>query len=221
MTRIAVVDHGAGNLVSVRHALTRAGASPVLARTPDVLTGAAGIVVPGVGASGPAMARLRRFGMADAILEAVGRGVPYLGICLGMQLLFDRSEEDGAAGFGLIPGTVVRLRSAPRVPHIGWNGLEIRRRHPLVSGLAADPACYFVHSFAPEPADRDVVLADTEYGTRFPSIVASGSLLGVQFHPERSAEDGLVILRNFVGIASDAVAAAAPAPVPAPVAAGA
>ena len=201
MTRVGVVDHGAGNLVSVRAALEHARGVVSLVHDPDDLEELDGIVVPGVGASGPAMARLRRLGLADAIPQAVSRGALYLGICLGMQLLFERSEEDGARGFGVLPGVVTVLRDAPRLPHIGWNEVAVVRPHPLVEGLSPDASCYFVHSYAPA-ADPEIVVAETDYGAAFPSVVASGRYLGVQFHPERSDVDGLTILANFVRLAA-------------------
>jgi glutamine amidotransferase len=203
---IAVVDYGAGNLVSITHALETVGAAVRVARRPEDLAGAAAIVVPGVGASGPAMARLRRRGLDDAIRSEVDRGAWYLGICLGMQLLFDRSEEDGARMLGLLPGNVVQLANAPRLPHIGWNGVDQVREHPLLAGLLPGAPAYFVHSFVGEPADRSVVVAETEHGSRFASVVAQDRVLGVQFHPERSGEDGLRLLRNAV----DLIAASVP-----------
>ncbi len=197
-TRIAVLDYGAGNLVSISHALERVGAAVRIASRATELEGAEGLVVPGVGASGPAMAALHRRGLVKPILAAVDRGMPYLGICLGLQLLFERSEEDGANGLAVLRGTVRRLEGAPRLPHIGWNQLERRRDHPLLRGIVDAAACYFVHSYAGVPEDRSVVLAETEHGGRFVSAVASGPLLGVQFHPERSGDDGLRVLANYV-----------------------
>ena len=211
MTRVGVVDHGAGNLVSVRAALARVGANVSLVRRPDDLESLAGIVVPGVGASAPAMSRLRRLGLAGAIPDAVAGGALYLGICLGMQLLFEWSEEDGARGFGVLPGAVIRLRDAPRLPHIGWNEVRVVRPHALVEGVASPRTCYFVHSYAPDPADSSIVVAETEYTSPFPSVLASGRYLGVQFHPERSDVDGLAILRNFVRLAGGGEAEASPA----------
>ena len=199
---IAVVDHGAGNLVSVTRALERVGARARLARRPADLDGASGIVVPGVGASAPAMLRLRRTGLDTAIREAVRQGATYLGICLGMQLLFERSEEDGAVMLGLLRGTVRRLRDAPRLPHTGWNTIEPLRPHRLLDGLAPGGAAYFVHSYAPDPSLPGDVVATSEHGRPFASVVAAGRLLGVQFHPERSGHDGLRILANFAALAA-------------------
>jgi glutamine amidotransferase len=195
---LVVVDYGAGNLVSITQALEVVGASVRVARTADDLAGAAAIVVPGVGASGPAMQRLRRRGLDTGIREAVAGGTWYLGICLGLQLLFERSDEDGARMLGLVPGNVVRIADAPRLPHIGWNSIEPVRDHPLLAGLGAEAPAYFVHSFVGVPVDRGVVVAETEHGSRFASVIAADRLLGVQFHPERSGDDGLRILRNAV-----------------------
>ncbi|MDQ3871100.1 MAG: imidazole glycerol phosphate synthase subunit HisH, partial [Chloroflexota bacterium] len=195
-----VIDYGAGNLVSIGHALERVGASVSVARRPAELRRAEGLVVPGVGSSGPAMAALRARALVDPILAAVDRGVPYLGICLGLELLFERSEEDAAEGLGVIRGNVRRLSAAPRLPHIGWNQVERRRDHPLFGGIGDGAACYFVHSYAGVPDDPSVVLAETEHGGRFVSAVASGPTLGVQFHPERSGEDGLRLLANYVDL---------------------
>ncbi len=201
---VAVVDHGAGNLVSIEQALTTAGATVRLARDASALAGADALVVPGVGAAGPAMARLSRRGLVEPIRAWIDEGRPYLGICLGLQLLFDGSDEDGAETLGVIPGRAEILRGAPTLPHIGWNQVERRRDHPLFEGIADGADLYFVHSYAGAPsptAQAGVVLAETDHGRRFVSAIAAGSLLGVQFHPERSGRDGLRLLANFIAIA--------------------
>jgi glutamine amidotransferase len=206
--RVAIVDYGAGNLVSIRNALARMGAEPRIASRPGDLEGADAIVVPGVGASAPAMERLRAQALEAPIVERVRAGTWFVGICLGMQLLFERSEEDEARMLGLLAGDVVRIPAAPRLPHIGWNRLDVRRRHPVLDGLADGTAAYFVHSYAPAPADPDIVVAETEHGGRFASLVSSGRIVGFQFHPERSGEDGLRMLRNLLAlIAADGSAA--------------
>jgi len=205
MTRIAVVDYGAGNLVSIDQALRDAGADVVVARRPEDLEGAAGLVVPGVGAAGPAMARLARRGLVEPIRAWAQADRPFLGICLGMQLLFEASDEDSAPTLGVVAGRTERLRGAPRLPHIGWNAVRRTREHPLFTGIVADAPFYFVHSFAPRPAGPEaeaVTLATTEHGDPFVSAVARGALAGVQFHPERSAADGLRLLANFVALAT-------------------
>jgi glutamine amidotransferase len=203
--RVAVVDYGAGNLVSIRNALELLGARVSLATTADDLWAVDAILVPGVGASAPAMARLRRRGLAGAIVEQVRSGTWYLGICLGLQLLFERSQEDGARMLGLLAGDVERIADAPSLPHIGWNRLEVRHRHPVLDGLADGTPAYFVHSYAPVPADAAIVVAETEHGSHFTSLVASERIVGFQFHPERSGEDGLRMLANTLAlIAADA-----------------
>jgi glutamine amidotransferase len=173
----------------------------VLARDADGLTGATAVVVPGVGAADPAMRRLTRARLVDPLLGWIAAGRPYLGICLGLQLLFDGSDEDGADTFGVLPGRTVRLRNAPTLPHIGWNQVVRRREHTLFDGIAPAADLYFVHSYAGEPdgalADQ-LVLADTDHGDRFASVVERGNILGVQFHPERSGADGIRLMGNFV-----------------------
>jgi imidazole glycerol phosphate synthase glutamine amidotransferase subunit len=202
--RIAVVDYGAGNLVSIGQALISVGAEVVMVREGDALRDADGLIVPGVGAAAPAMERLGRRGLSGPILDWIAADRPYLGICLGLQLLFEQSDEDGAQTFGVLPGRTVRLEGAPTLPHIGWNQVVRRRDHPLFDGIADGADLYFVHSYvgAPSGPASDLVLADTVHGQAFPSVVVRGRLLGVQFHPERSGTDGLRLLANFVSIAA-------------------
>jgi glutamine amidotransferase len=195
---LVIVDYGAGNLVSIRNALELLGGSPAIATGPADIRAASVIVVPGVGASGPAMERLRRGGLADAIRDAVGGGAWYVGICLGLQLLFERSDEDDARMLGLLAGDVVAITDAPRLPHIGWNQLEAQRPHALLDGVADGAPAYFVHSYVARPADASIVITETEHGSRFPSIIASGRIIGYQPHPERSGDDGLRLLRNML-----------------------
>lgn len=198
--RVAVIDYGAGNLVSIEQALTFVGAEVRLATGPADLADAQAVVVPGVGAAGPAMHRLNRAGLVDPLLRWIALGRPYLGICLGLQLLFDGSDEDGAATFGVIPGRTIRLDGAPTLPHIGWNQVERRREHALFAGLANGTDFYFVHSYAGLPQGAmagQVTLAETDHGGRFVSAVDRGNVLGVQFHPERSGGSGVRLLGNF------------------------
>jgi imidazole glycerol phosphate synthase glutamine amidotransferase subunit len=201
--RIAVVDYGAGNLVSIEQALTSVGAAVTIVRDAGALDGADALVVPGVGAAAPAMDRLERRGLIGPIRDWIGAERPFLGVCLGLQLLFDGSDEDDATTLGVLPGRTVRLDDAPTLPHIGWNQVVRAREHVLFAGIDDGADFYFVHSYAGVPpaglAD-DVVLATTEHGQPFVSAVARGALLGVQFHPERSGTDGLRLLANFVGI---------------------
>lgn len=199
---VVVVDYGAGNLVSIEQALTSAGARARLATRGDEIDGADLLVVPGVGAAAPAMDRLRAGGFVAPIRAWIAADRPFLGICLGLQLLFEGSDEDGAETLGVLPGRTVRLDAAPTLPHIGWNQVDRARPHPLFDGIADGADFYFVHSYAgePDPDARDVVLATTEHGARFTSAIARGSVLGVQFHPERSGPDGLRLLANFVDL---------------------
>lgn len=200
--RIAVVDYGAGNLVSIDQALTTVGAEVALARDSEALRGADAVIVPGVGAAGPAMARLDSRGLSEPIRAWLAADRPFLGICLGLQLLFDGSDEDGATTLGVVPGRTIRIQHAPTLPHIGWNQVERTRPHPLFDGIVDGADFYFVHSYvgAPDAAARDLVLATTDHGGPFTSALARGSLLGVQFHPERSGRDGLRLLANFVDL---------------------
>ena len=212
--RIAVVDYGAGNLVSIEQALTSVGAEVTVARDRGALDNAEAVVVPGVGAAGPAMARLARRDLVDPIRDWIASDRPFLGICLGLQLLFDGSDEDGAATLGVLPGRTSRLEGAPTLPHIGWNQVVRTREHPLFDGIDDGADLYFVHSFAgvPDPGAEDAVLARTEHGRPFVSAVARGRLLGVQFHPERSGTDGLRLLANFVGMVRSGLPAQAGVP---------
>jgi len=198
--RFAIVDYGAGNLVSIEQALLSAGAAVVRATGPDDLPDADALVVPGVGAAAPAMERLERAGLVEPIRRWIADDRPFLGICLGLQLLFERSDEDGAATLGVLRGRTRRLEDAPSLPHIGWNQVERRRDHPAFAGIPDAADFYFVHSYAgaADGAGDEVALATTTHGRPFVSAVARGRLLGVQFHPERSGEDGLRLLANVV-----------------------
>ena len=199
--RVAVVDYGAGNLVSIEQALTSVGARVAIARDGGGLDGADALVVPGVGAAAPAMERLTRARLVEPILQWIAAGRPYLGICLGLQLLFESSDEDAAETFGVLQGRTSRLDGAPTLPHIGWNQVERTRTHTLFTGIAAAADFYFVHSYAGRPVGvggDSAVLAETTHGGRFVSAVERGNVLGVQFHPERSGGDGLRLLANFV-----------------------
>jgi imidazole glycerol phosphate synthase glutamine amidotransferase subunit len=200
--RIAVVDYGAGNLVSIDQALTTVGADVTLVRDGEAMRQADALIVPGVGAAEPAMAHLDRRGLTGPIRAWLVAGRPFLGICLGLQLLFEGSDEDGATTLGFLPGRTVRLEDAPTLPHIGWNQVTRTRDHPLFEGIVDGADFYFVHSYVGAPADgaADAVLATTEHGRSFTSAVARGALLGVQFHPERSGPDGLRLLANFVDV---------------------
>jgi glutamine amidotransferase len=201
---IAIVDYGMGNRRSVEKAFEHVGAQPALTADHDTIRSADGIVVPGVGAFPEAMRRLSATGLAELVIERAEAGVPVLGLCLGMQLLFDASEEhEGATGLGLLAGRV-RTLTAPRVPHIGWNLVVFDRDAKLVDGLGDAAAFYHVHSLVCEPDDESDVVGRGEYGERFVSLVERGNVMGCQFHPEKSSRDGLALLRNFtrVGVAA-------------------
>lgn len=197
---IAIVDYGAGNLRSVELAFARLGVHTQVTADPDMLALADGLILPGVGAFSDAMAALHRSGAVPAVLEAVRLGRPLLGICLGMQMLLDGSEEGpGVSGLGLIPGMVRRLPDCGlKIPHMGWNNLIPAKSSPLLAGLPAEPYVYFVHSFTCQAADPADVLAVTEYGVPFHAAVQRGRVLGFQFHPEKSGDVGQRLLANFV-----------------------
>lgn len=200
MTRIAILDYGMGNLRSVEKALEHVGASVEVTNDHARVRAADGIVLPGVGAFPRAMEAVRRHRLDELLHERVAAGVPVLGLCLGMQLLFERSSElGGAVGIGLLAGSVEELHSdGLKVPQIGWNPVSWRRRSALAEGLADPTAFYHVHSFAPRPAEESDVLGTARYGEEFVSAVERPPVYGVQFHPEKSGPDGLRLLRNFV-----------------------
>jgi glutamine amidotransferase len=199
---IAIVDYGMGNRRSVEKALEHVGADPRLTADHATIRAADGVVVPGVGAFPEAMRRFRAAGLDELIRERADAGVPILGLCLGMQLLFDASDEhEGAAGLGLLPGTVTRLQAPGlKVPHIGWNTVAFERPSLLTAGLGDAAAFYHVHSYACRPREESDVVGRGEYGERFVSIVERGNVMGAQFHPEKSSLDGLALLRNFAGV---------------------
>jgi imidazole glycerol-phosphate synthase subunit HisH len=197
---IAIADYGMGNRRSVEKALEHVGARPQVTRDLELLRAADGVILPGVGAFPEAMRHVTRLGLDQPLAERARAGAPLLGLCLGMQLLFERSDEhEGAAGLGLLPGTVTALQ-APKLPHIGWNLVSFERESALTDGLGEAAAFYHVHSFACRPAEEADVVGRAEYGERFASIVERGALFGTQFHPEKSSVDGLALLRNFAGV---------------------
>ena len=207
---IAVVDYGMGNRRSVEKALEHVGARATIASDHATLRAADGLVLPGVGSFPLAMRNMRELGLDEPLRERVAAGVPLLGVCLGMQLLFERSSEhDGAEGLALIDGDVRELDAQGRkLPHIGWNEVSFTRSSPLLDGLPARCAFYHVHSYAAAPAHAQDVLGSAEYGERFASAVERAQLYGVQFHPEKSSAAGLRLLANFTRICSAAPAVA-------------
>jgi glutamine amidotransferase len=201
---VGIVDYGMGNRRSVEKALERVGARPLVTAYHDALLAADGLIVPGVGAFPAAMASLRALDLDELIVRRAEAGTPVLGLCLGMQLLFDGSTElGGDRGLGLLGGEAVELAPEPatlKIPHIGWNVVHLERPSPLTEGLPDEVAFYHVHSFVVRPADAADVLGRGDYGGPFVSIVARDPIFGVQFHPEKSSTHGLALLRNFMAI---------------------
>ena len=203
MAMTAVIDYDAGNLMSVEKALTFLGGQPVITRDPEAIMSADRIVLPGVGAFGDAMNRLRQYGLDEVIRQAAALEIPLLGICLGMQLLFEESEESpGVPGLGLLPGKIRKIPPAPglKIPHMGWNDLGIRRDSRLFQGVPEGSFVYFVHSYYLKAEREEDAAAWTDYGVRIHAAVERDCLFGCQFHPEKSSETGLQILRNFLRI---------------------
>jgi glutamine amidotransferase len=202
---IAIVDYGMGNRRSVEKAFEHIGASVTISSDHDLLRAAAGLVVPGVGAFPRGMANLRELGLDELLCERLAQGTPVLGICLGMQLAFERStEQGGTQGLGVIGGEVRQLEhGALKLPHIGWNEVSFTSRSPLADGLPERCAFYHVHSFAPVPSAPEDVLGTAVYGAPFASVVGHESFYGVQFHPEKSSAAGLRLLANFARICAD------------------
>ncbi len=204
MSGIAVIDHGAGNLVSIAQGLRRAGAHVTIVDQAGDWSGFSGVVLPGVGTTGAAMERLDAHELSDPLRAWRG---PLLGICVGLQLFFDDSEEDGSHGLGFLRGSVRRLIDTPRLPHIGWNDVTTQP-DPLFAGIPSGAPFYFVHSYAPVAEDDRVVIGRATYGSPFTAAVRDGNRVGVQFHPERSGQAGLQVLGNFVSICEEAADAA-------------
>jgi len=196
---IAVVDYGVGNLFSIYNALERVEAQPELVTEPEGLAGFEGVVVPGVGSFGRCMRRLSRF--EGVLSEALDEGTPILGICVGMQVLFERSEESPEEGLGWISGDVIRLPRSVLVPQMGWNTLSIKQEAKILEGIGEEDFFYFVHSYHCVPKDRSVLVATADYGLQLAAAVSRDNLFAVQFHPEKSGQKGLKILENFVRLA--------------------
>ncbi len=197
MSYIAIVDYGAGNLMSVHNSLDFLGYENKIAASPAVIEQAAGVILPGVGAFPDAMDALHASGLTDAVLEAA-REKPFLGICLGMQMLFEESDEvRPCKGLGLLPGRIERIQTGLKLPQIGWNALDILRPNAMTEGVQQGDYVYFVHSFMAVPAEEGDLAAVTDYGARVPAMVARGNLFGCQFHPEKSGKVGLAMLKNF------------------------
>jgi glutamine amidotransferase len=198
--RIAIIDYGMGNLRSVQKGFEKVGHSAIVTSDPGVVAAAEKVVLPGVGAFEDAIAELRRKDLVTPVLDAIHAGKPFLGICLGLQMLFETSYENGRhAGLGVLKGDCVRFELPDEfaVPHMGWNQLQIRRRPPILDGLAEGAYVYFVHSYYVVPTDANVIATETDYGTQFCSMVWRDNIFATQFHPEKSQAEGLKILKNL------------------------
>lgn len=200
---IAIIDYDAGNIRSVEKALAHLGEGTVLTRDGEEILSAEKIILPGVGSFGDAMDNLHRFGLVEVIHEAVRRQIPFLGICLGLQLLFEKSEEcPGVEGLGVLRGEILKIPHGEglKIPHMGWNSLYLQNHGRLFRGIPEDAYAYFVHSYYLRAADPSIVKAVTSYGTLIHASVEKGAVFGCQFHPEKSSQTGLAILKNFASL---------------------
>lgn len=200
---IAIIDYDAGNIRSVEKALQFLGAETCVTRDEKEILAADHVILPGVGAFGDAMNKLRNYGLEGVIHQVVAQKTPFLGICLGLQLLFEASEEaEGVKGLGILPGRIVRIPEAPglKIPHIGWNSLQFPSAGRLFEGIAKEPYVYFVHSYYLQAEEPEIVKATTEYGVTIHASVEKGNIFACQFHPEKSSDVGMQILKNFIAI---------------------
>ena len=200
--KLVLIDYDSGNLRSVSRALESQGVNPLITGEPGDLDGADAVILPGVGSGPAAMDALNERGLVTPIKEYIASGKPFLGICLGLQLLMDRTEEGDSRCLGVVPGNARLLPPGQKVPHMGWNNVNFKNQHPLVTGIPQDSYFYFVHSYYAAPQDLEGVGGTTEYGIPFCSIYASGNLVATQFHPEKSGPAGLRLYKNFIGLAS-------------------
>ena len=200
---VAIIDYDAGNIKSVEKAFQFLGQEVEVTRDKERILGADKVILPGVGAFGDAMEKLSRYRLTEVIKEAADRGIPFLGICLGLQLLFDRSDEaPGVAGLGILKGEILKIPEGEglKIPHMGWNSLELPREGKLFQKIAPNPYVYLVHSYYLKAEEEEIVTAKTEYGVEIHASVEKGNVFACQFHPEKSGETGLQILRNFAGL---------------------
>ena len=199
---IAIVDYGAGNLHSVKNALDFIGAKSVVTSGADVIADADKVILPGVGAFGDAMARLNESSLTEPVKRAIADGKPFLGICLGLHMLFEESEESvGANGLGVFKGKIVKIPDTGlKIPHMGWNSIDVVKDSRILKGIGSEPYVYFVHSYYIKPEDEGIVSAYTEYGARLAIAVEKDNVFATQFHPEKSGDIGMTILKNFVSL---------------------
>ena len=199
----AIIDYDAGNLRSVEKAIALLGGDPVITRDRETILKADHVILPGVGAFGDAMEKLNQYGLTEVVREVAQAGIPLIGICLGMQLLFERSDEsDGVPGIGVLEGDIIKIPDTPglKIPHMGWNSLDIRPGTRLYEGIENGSSVYFVHSYYLKARDEAIVAASTEYGCHIHASVESRNVFGCQFHPEKSSTVGLSILKNFLSV---------------------
>ena len=199
---IAIVDYGAGNLRSVVNAVTKLGYQAQITSSSSKMLAAQAVILPGVGAAGDTMQNLRKSGMVDSITQLIAEGRPFFGVCIGLQMLFDGTEEGGwHECLGIIPGRVRKLPSGLKIPHMGWNQVRQRAAHPIFDGIPDGANFYFVHSYYVDPDDKSVVAGETEYGIHICSVITRGNLIATQYHPEKSGEFGLKMYDNFIKFA--------------------
>ena len=203
---VAIIDYDAGNIKSVQKAIEYLGEEVIITREPEVILNASRVILPGVGAFGDAMEKLHKYNLVDVIKEVVKREIPFLGICLGLQLLFETSDETpGVQGLGILKGKIKRIpdNGELKIPHIGWNSLSFPNKGRLYEGISQESYVYFVHSYYLDAEDKDIVVATTEYGTTIHASVEQGNVFACQFHPEKSSSVGLKILDNFLKISKE------------------
>ena len=203
---VAIIDYDAGNIKSVQKAIEYLGEEVIITRDPEVILNASRVILPGVGAFGDAMEKLHKYNLVDVIKEVVKREIPFLGICLGLQLLFEASDETpGVQGLGILKGKIKRIpdNGELKIPHIGWNSLIFPNKGRLYEGISEESYVYFVHSYYLDAEDKDIVVATTEYGTTIHASVEQGNVFACQFHPEKSSSVGLKILDNFLKISKE------------------